>query len=301
MVSNAKAMVLASFLADSLALGAHWIYDTKKIISQFGKIDSLLKPLSDSYHHKKEKGELTHYGDQMLVLLKSIVVKKDFYLNDFFDRWLDLFNDYEGYVDQATRVTISNYFSGKNAEDAGSSSDDLGGAARIAAIVYCNKNGEEKMVKNVRAQTRMTHNNPLPIDSAEFFGRLAKKVLDGTSPVKGIEEITEKHFSDSPISSFVKKGIESRGRDTIEAIKDFGQSCHVEEAFPGTVHIISKYGDNLRGALIQNVMAGGDSAARGMMVGMIIGAFAGYEDLPSQWLDDFRYRDKIEMMLEELD
>ena len=49
-------MVMASFVADSLALGAHWIYDTEKIKSNFGRVESLLKPASDSYHATKGKG-----------------------------------------------------------------------------------------------------------------------------------------------------------------------------------------------------------------------------------------------------
>ncbi|RLB33782.1 MAG: ADP-ribosylglycohydrolase family protein, partial [Deltaproteobacteria bacterium] len=36
---NDRAMVLASFVADSLALGAHWIYDTALIEKQFGRVD----------------------------------------------------------------------------------------------------------------------------------------------------------------------------------------------------------------------------------------------------------------------
>jgi len=37
MQENAKAMVLASFAADSLSLGAHWIYDTGLIVERFGR------------------------------------------------------------------------------------------------------------------------------------------------------------------------------------------------------------------------------------------------------------------------
>jgi len=47
---NDRAMVLASFVADSLALGAHWIYDTALIEKQFGRVDNLMKPRSQSYH-----------------------------------------------------------------------------------------------------------------------------------------------------------------------------------------------------------------------------------------------------------
>jgi hypothetical protein len=44
MTTQATAMVLASFAADSLALGAHWIYDTAEIDRRFGRVDRLLKP-----------------------------------------------------------------------------------------------------------------------------------------------------------------------------------------------------------------------------------------------------------------
>ena len=44
MKEHARSMVLAAFVADSLALGAHWIYNTEKIDRQFGRITDLLAP-----------------------------------------------------------------------------------------------------------------------------------------------------------------------------------------------------------------------------------------------------------------
>lgn len=38
-MENTRAMVLASFAADALALSAHWIYDTDKIDKEYGLID----------------------------------------------------------------------------------------------------------------------------------------------------------------------------------------------------------------------------------------------------------------------
>ena len=38
MTTPAKTMVLASLCADSLALGAHWIYDTKEIDDKIGAL-----------------------------------------------------------------------------------------------------------------------------------------------------------------------------------------------------------------------------------------------------------------------
>ena len=71
MKKKADAMVLASFAADALALGAHWIYDTAVIDTELGRVDRLRKPAPDSFHDPKEAGEFTHYGDQTLVLLSS--------------------------------------------------------------------------------------------------------------------------------------------------------------------------------------------------------------------------------------
>jgi len=119
MNANGKAMVLASFAADSLALGAHWIYDTESISKMFGRVDTFLKPAPNSYHATKEKGAFTHYGDQTFVLLESLAAKKGFDLSDFSARWRALFQDYNGYMDHATTDTLSNYASGGSLEDPG--------------------------------------------------------------------------------------------------------------------------------------------------------------------------------------
>ncbi len=49
MQDKAKAMVLASFVADSLALGVHWIYDTAVIDNDFGRVESIRQPKENSF------------------------------------------------------------------------------------------------------------------------------------------------------------------------------------------------------------------------------------------------------------
>jgi ADP-ribosylglycohydrolase len=225
MRNKRKSMVMASFVADSLALGAHWIYETEKITSNFGRVESLMKPAPDSYHPTKRKGEFTHYGDQSFVLLESIAAKTGFDLNDFSDRWRTLFEDYTGYIDQATSITLSNYASGKKVENAGSPSDELAGASRMAPLVYCDHQDPIKLVKDVRAQTAMTHGDPLTNDSAEFFALVARLVLMGTPPVEAIKQIAaEERFADSPLSQWVAEGLESKEKDSVSVILDFGQT-----------------------------------------------------------------------------
>jgi len=301
MTNNRRPMVMASFAADSLALGVHWIYDAEKINKDFGRVDALRKPLPGSYHPTKEKGEFTHYGDQTFVLLESIAAKREFDLSDFSTRWRDLFKTYRGYFDQATKMTLQNLAQGRAIEEAGSSSTDLSGAARIAPLVFLYHKDSETLVKAARAQTQMTHNNPLVIDSAEFFARVCCKVLEGTSPVKAMTEVAAHRFKGLPLPAWVKEGIESAEKDSGSTIARFGQSCHTDEAFPGVVHLIAKYEKDLKEALVQAVMAGGDSAGRGLMVGMVLGAHLGDRGLPKEWVSGLKRGSDILRLLEQIE
>jgi len=91
----------------------------------------------------------------------------------------------------------------------------------------------------------------------------------------------------------VKAGIQSRTEDTRQTIEKFGQMCSVPAALPSTIHLIVKYEDNLSEALIENIMAGGDSSARGMLAGFIIGSYQGIDSIPDSWLTDMIAYEKI--------
>ncbi|MFH2059089.1 MAG: ADP-ribosylglycohydrolase family protein [Pseudomonadota bacterium] len=66
---------------------------------------------------------------------------------------------------------------------------------------------------------------------------------------------------------------------------------------PSTIHLIAKYEQDLKQALVENIMAGGDSSARGMLTGFIIGAYQGLAQIPQSWLDDMQAYKKIEYLI----
>lgn len=298
MKDTGSAMVMASFLGDSLALGVHWIYDTGQIEKDYGRVESLLKPRAGSYHATKQEGEFTHYGDQTFVLLESLGAKRGFDLQDFSLRWRDLFADYRGYFDQATRATLGNFSAGKSPMESGSPSHDLSGAARIGPLVFLYASDPTTLVKHARAQTAMTHASQEVVDSAEFFARVCGLVLQGRQPVAAMEAVAEERFSGSVISDWVREGIRSIQGESVPTISRFGQSCHVEDAFPGVVHLIGKYERNLKEGLVQSVTAGGDNAGRAMLVGMTLGAYLGAEALPPEWLSGLKKARQIRELLD---
>ena len=294
MKKRAEAMVLGSLVADSLALGAHWIYDTAVIDNDLGRIDSLRQPPKNSFHSTKQAGDLTHYGDQTLVLLESIAVQKKFDLDYFAQSWQSLFENYTGYRDHATKDTLKNFTAGKDPLTSGSKSTDLGGAIRIAPLVYSDIKNHEKLISNARHQTAMTHNNAMVLESAEYLADVVLQILNGLSPSKAFSKAAVDRDN---IKNIVEKGLATTGNKTRDTIKSFGQMCDTAAALPGVIHLSTTYENDLETALVENVMAGGDSAARGMAIGMILGAHLGNEAIPANWLRDMKSTGRITELL----
>jgi len=301
MKDKPKAMVLASFAADSLALGAHWIYNTRVIDKKFGRVEHFLKPERPTYHPTKNRGEFTHYGDQTLMLLESVAECDGFNLTDFSERWQKLFENYDGYVDGATKGTLDNLASAKSASESGSNSDDLAGAARIASLVYVYRNNLPELITSAKSQTAFTHNHPHVINCAAFFATVAYQILAGNAPVAAIEQAQKDAFDSEPIKGWIQMGLQSAEADSRQTILDFGQMCEIPAAFPGVVHLIAKYENDLKTALVENVMAGGDSAGRGLLVGLILGAHLGMKAIPHEWLNGLKAYPRIVDMLAKID
>ena len=158
----------------------------------------------------------------------------------------------------------------------------------------------EQLVGAARAQTRITHNNDRGLSSADFFARTVFAVLGGQPPQAAMQATLDTHFSDSSIASLITMGLESRDRDTRETIAEFGQMCSVEAGLPGAVHLISRYADNFKTAMVENVMAGGDSSARGMIAGMVLGAAHGMVAIPEAWQTGMTASQRISALLDQL-
>jgi ADP-ribosylglycohydrolase len=101
-----------------------------------------------------------------------------------------------------------------------------------------------------------------------------------------MESALDEGVADIDLDNRIRGGLDAAGKDTRTVIKKFGQMCAIAAALPASIHLIASYASDLKTALIENVMAGGDSAARGLVVGMVLGAHLGKEAIPQDWLSD---------------
>lgn len=285
--SQLQGLLFGSFVGDALSMGSLWIYNPKAIERKFGRITDYRLPEPNSYHPKKKAGDFTHYGDQTMVLMDSIAGIQAFDLGDFSARWQQLFTGYEGYVDQATKDTLAHIASGITPGRAGSSSNDLAGASRIAPVLigYADKDFNE-VQSAAEAQTAMTHNHPQVIEAATYFARVALRILEGTGVEAAIEYAALFDYNHLPADEWLELAVNQLHLDSVSAVKTLGQTCHIDHAFPATLYLLLKHGENFETTLIENVMCGGDSAARGLILGMVLGAKYGIESIPKNWLKE---------------
>jgi ADP-ribosylglycohydrolase len=285
--------------ADALALAPHWIYDQAELAQRFGRVTDFQSPAGEGYHTGKQLGDQTHYGDQALVLMDSLSACGDnFVMDDFARRWRQFAEESTAYHDHATKETLTHLQEGMGLTKAGSSSTELGGASRLAPLLLALRNEDAPVIlAAARAQTALTHATPGVMGSAELMARALFLLLRGVSIATALQAATAFTYKTFQPERFLGMAEKVKSLETREAVRELGQSCDLEKALPATMAILLKHGEDLETALIENVMAGGDSAARGMVLGTLLGGAHGRRAIPARWMESLRARPQVEAFL----
>ncbi len=290
-----KGALWGAFCADAYSLGPHWEYNTRNIEEASFNWKGYNDPIT-SYHGDKKAGDFTQYGDQAVWLLESIAENRSFNLSLFGKLWSERMENYKGYIDHASKVTLDNIKNGSDWGSCGSDSNDFSAVGRSAPLLLTDADNSDLLVKSFREQTALTHNNEIVLESAAFFAELSVVLLQGGGLVSCLKELSS-GYSDT-IKEWVEKGLSSAGKKkTSLVIKKFGQACSIDHGFPGVIHLIVKYSDNYSLAMEENVKSGGDSAARGMPAGMILGIINGEDSVPAEWKKSLNTYREIEKLI----
>lgn len=296
-MSHSTDIVLGAFIGDALALGPHWIYDQNQIREEFSRVTDYQPPLA-VYHKGKAAGDQTHYGDQTLVLLRAVSKTGNFNLAGFAADWRAYWENPAtiSYRDGATKATLAHLQSDTNPA---SSSSDIAGAGRIGPLFLLKWETEEELLLAVRVQTAFTHGDPVVIESALFFAKVILAIQAGDD----IEAALRKTIKQTPWQFIPEEWIDNASASAASdetdaaALKGHGLSCHATDAFPCICHLLLRYPTSPAEALIENANAGGDSAARGMILGMVYGAAFPVSDWPAEWLVELNAREEIKNLV----
>jgi ADP-ribosylglycohydrolase len=91
----------------------------------------------------------------------------------------------------------------------------------------------------------------------------------------------------------LKKANSVLSENTVDAIGKLGPACSISSALPSVLYLALKYGDDIETAFIENAMAGGDNCARGLTLGMLMGAANGLSSIPERWVNELNAHDLL--------
>lgn len=271
----------SALVADSLCLGPHWVYEQEEIAKTFPNgICNFEAPIAE-YHKGKVAGDLTHYGDQTVMLKRSLEKRGGFDAEGWREDWVAAMRGYKGYMDGASRETL------KSEGKSPSGSDDLGGAARIAAILDLGL-PLESAIAAVRAQTKLTHGDPAVADAAEFFVRAVHSVKVGDALFEDalVAATDGGIYRKLEVEDHLEKALKWRDDPFPKVAKKLGQACGVENAFPLALYFLLRPETDFVKTIGDNAMAGGDSSARGMLIALMFAAED--KDVAAEWVDGLR-------------
>ncbi|CAA6807572.1 MAG: ADP-ribosylglycohydrolase [uncultured Sulfurovum sp.] len=289
-----KGLIWGSLLADAYSLGGHWLYDQRELESSMLNFSGLNDPLCP-YHPTKKAGDLTHYGDQSQWLLE--------YMNDaeiydpfaFGKIWQDKMTEYTGYKDGATTTSLANMNAGTSFLAAGSDSQDLSIVGRHAAIIFSIENVDD-IIESVKFHTCLTHMSKDMIDASKYITEVTLAMIHNLDVVTTIKERAA--FYGETVNTAVNAAFEAKDIPTNEAIRALGRTCDIKDALASTIYLLINYYDDFEALLKANVLAGGDSAARGMIAGMILGARYGFEAIKPSWIEELNEYEKLNHLID---
>jgi ADP-ribosylglycohydrolase len=279
-----KALWLGSITGDAFVLGGHWIYDLDKLNSSFPDYSQPQSPLPDTYHKGKKLGDQTHYGDLARQLWQYLASNKGVYKpKQYRKEWIEYMRGYKGYQDRSSQESLAALQAGRQY---GSHSNELGGTARVAAVYYWLEDPAQALAA-AADQSKMTHDSPEAIAVTDLVAKALQIILDQSAarqPISAFEALLQarpKEEAKLINDAFTAvRNLEDFSAASIA--KNLGQTCHARHALPATLAVLKAAGD-YRQAMQLNVMIGGDSAARAMIIGALAGACQGLGAIPESW------------------
>ena len=303
--------VWGQFVGDAFCLGSHWIYDLDELEGRFpGGPRGFDEPAVGHYHAGKLPGDLTHYGDGALLLLRSLQERGRFDASDFGSRFVSLIESpgYTGYRDHAARGTVANYLAYRelHPDDAygyqdGADDDQPASITRLAPLV-ARYFRDSDLAGIVERATRVCQNNERAVAYNLTHAMILQKLFNGSTlddavshaaeqaPKLGAEGVT--------LAGKIAAAVGGRDLSVREVTLKFGQSCPLAKSFPAALQCALHHADDFGEALRATAAVGGDNAARGAMIGSWLGAFHGIQALPAGWCESLSARKEIESGVE---
>lgn len=285
-----EAALLGAFVADAAALGFHWLYDPTRIAALAGEDPAFRTPDPQDFdgfkgvfvHPGKSAGDLSQYGEQLKVAIRSMNANRGaFEIETFQDCFAETFGaggSWNGYIDKATRATLSNLAKDQR-HPSGGPDDQVPAIARLPALMVSG-DVPAQFIDQTVAITSVT-------ETANQWGPIAAALLKaayaGKSPREAVASVSR--ATDGPVGEMLVDAVETEEHDSVAYAGKVGRACTLSQAIPVIFHICAR-AESFREANVRNILAGGDNCGRAPVLGAVFGAEYGVQGtgIPLSWL-----------------
>lgn len=317
------ASILAAFIADALAMPAHWYYDRRALARDYGLVEGYAAPRNphpdsilwrSSYTPPSPKGEILHeqaawWGRRdvhyhqflepgentlnlqlALVLLESLRAARGYNPDDYLHRYIEFMTTpgrhRDTYVEECHRNFFLNLARGKKPADCGTQDIHIGGLAHVPVLVAWFAGDEEAALRAVREHVRLTHRGETVETAARDFARILLAVIHGQDLRGAIGQLATNWVGARRLLDWSKHGDE----DIIGPV--LSPACYLRDAFPAALFLAWKHADDITTALVSNTNLGGDNCHRGVVTGALLGAAGAVP--PPAWIAGLKVRQALE-------
>ena len=306
-------MISGAYIADALAMPAHWYYDRTALREDYGVIRSYLPPKHphpdsilwrSSYTPLNERGDILreqaqywgqpgmHYhpflrpGENTLnlqlvrLLDESLTAKGGYYLDDYLKRYIDFMltpgRHRDTYAEEYHRHFFTRLARGSKPQRCGGTDVHIGGLASVGLLsARLGKDASAAMQEHVG----FSHGDPDVLDAAKTLTRMLFDLLLGEPLRETILHHGGRWFSERKAATW------SKDPDLVVIGRHVSPACYIRESFPASLYLAWKYADDFEAAVVANTMVGGDNCHRGAVIGALVGAACGHERLPQALRD----------------
>jgi len=286
--------MLGALLADAASLGLHWIYDPQRIAEVAAKhVGPAFVPINAQHyadvpayfaHAKRHNGDLSQYGLTLYLAIQNMLLHEGkLNVPDYQEAFAETFaagGSYVGYIDAPTRGTLANLSSGIKTPS-GIEDDQHPAIARLPAVLAL-MGSRPCSTDDIRAAVEISNLGESTLAYSLVFSRLLQRVLGGLQIAEALQQTLDE-IPDGDMRQKLAEALNTSESDSVIYGGTTERACHLSQGLPLSFHILS-HAKSYREAVQTNILAGGDSCGRALMIGAVYGAQAGTAGLPVEWL-----------------
>lgn len=180
-----------------------------------------------------------------------------------------------------------------------------GGVMRVAPAGLMYKNSPELAFKVGAECAALTHSHPRGYLPAGVLSEMIAHIVNGKNVEESVNatlKTLKKYDNHEPVTELMQKALKLSKSDIkpSDAIKELGEGWVGDEAIAISTYCALKEPNNFAKAVTMAVNHSGDSDSTGAILGNILGAHLGIENIPSKWLKQVELSDELGQLAKDL-